>query len=632
MMIGQMLGNFRITKLLGEGGMGVVYLAEHPGIGRKAAVKVLHPGLAQNQEIVGRFFNEARVANAIHHPGIVDVLDFGTLTSGAQYIVMEFLDGESLASRIKRKGRLTLADSVDIALQAASALGAAHSNGIVHRDLKPDNLFLVPDLPTTDREIVKVLDFGIAKLGAGPMRGELIRTRTGSVMGTPVYMSPEQCRGTKGVDHRTDVYALGVILYEMLCGDPPFCSDGHGELLYLHISATPTPPRTRNPAIPLQVENVILRALAKDPTGRIQTMDEFWRLLSDAATARRIPQPQEDLSGSGGSDSSRRRADPTRTRGALRAGAAVLQPRPTQSRRWTWRLSVGIGVVTIAAAALVAVRSAPREGTVPTSSPTSATVEPGAIPRRSAPAGVPPVSTAVSVKLVSQPPGARVLRERDGTLIGVTPLERSRSTATGIENLSIELDGYESEQVALPLDKSVNFVFALKKTPPARPEKPTAVRSGRSDSVRVEDLSDEELLRIYHGTDPAIHPTTANQLSKSSARDHRLSPTHEPRGFSAPSQEDISHIIEKNRQGIQTCYQRALLRDNSLADGNVTVRVTVGRSGKVESIHLDGPLQFRALEPCIRDVMSRWAFPPWSEEYGTEIPVVLRANREQPGN
>src|SRR6185503_3389091 len=163
-MVGQSVGTYRITKLLGEGGMGAVYLAEHPGIGRRVAVKVLLEYLARDQEMVSRFFNEARAANAVHHPGIVEVLDFGTLPSGASYIVMEFLEGESLGARMLRLGQLPVADGVDIAVQAALALGAAHAQSIIHRDLKPDNLYLIPNPKAPGHERVKMLDFGIAKL------------------------------------------------------------------------------------------------------------------------------------------------------------------------------------------------------------------------------------------------------------------------------------------------------------------------------------------------------------------------------------------------------------------------------------------------------------------------------------
>jgi serine/threonine protein kinase len=238
-MIGQRIGNYQITKLLAEGGMGAVYLAEHPAIGRRVAVKVLLPEVASDAEMVRRFFNEARAAHAIRHPGIVEILDFGTLPDGASYIVMELLEGESLGARLQRVGRLAPENAVDFAAQAAAALGAAHAQGIVHRDLKPDNLFLVADERVPGHELVKVLDFGIAKLSRGPNGAGSFKTRTGVLMGTPVYMSPEQCLGTKEVDHRSDIYSLGIILFQMLAGAPPFMSEGHGELIHMQISAPP---------------------------------------------------------------------------------------------------------------------------------------------------------------------------------------------------------------------------------------------------------------------------------------------------------------------------------------------------------------------------------------------------------
>jgi serine/threonine-protein kinase len=278
--IGLRVNNYEIVSLLGEGGMGAVYLAEHPVMGRKAAVKFLRRELAEDKTLVARFINEARAANAIRHPNIIDIIDVGTLSpQGQPYMMMEFLEGESLAKRISRTVTLSPAEAVEVTVQTASALGAAHAKGIVHRDLKPDNLFLVPDEMDASRERVKVLDFGIAKL-----RGEIgsgsVKTHAGSIMGTPPYMSPEQCRGiTEEIDHRTDVYALGIILYEMLTGAPPFMSAGFGEVLMMHLTVPPPPPRAKNPAIPAHVEAAILRALAKGRDERMPSMAEFQAVL-----------------------------------------------------------------------------------------------------------------------------------------------------------------------------------------------------------------------------------------------------------------------------------------------------------------------------------------------------------------
>jgi serine/threonine-protein kinase len=284
--IGERVNNYEVRSILGEGGMGAVYLAEHPFMGRKAAIKVLRRELAQDRGLVERFMNEARAANAIHHPNIIDIIDVGMLPSGIPYLMMEFLEGESLAKRIERQGRMPVADAVAVATQTASALQAAHDKGIVHRDLKPDNLYLVPDEGRPFGAKVKVLDFGIAKL-RGELSGTGAKTQSGSVMGTPPYMSPEQCRGiTEEIDHRTDVYALGIILYEMLVGAPPFMSAGWGEVVLMHVTKPVPPPRAKNADVPAELEAVILKALAKLPEDRWVSMDEL-----DAALRKSIGAP-----------------------------------------------------------------------------------------------------------------------------------------------------------------------------------------------------------------------------------------------------------------------------------------------------------------------------------------------------
>jgi len=288
--IGKHINNYEVVSLLGEGGMGTVYLALHPIMGRKAAIKVLKPELARDESLVMRFFNEARAANAIRHPNIIDIIDVGLLPDdNVPYMLMEFLEGESLATRLDRVRPLAVSDAVEFASQTASALAAAHSKGIVHRDLKPDNLFLVPDEMVGGGERVKVLDFGIAKL-RDDMRGSSMKTRTGAIMGTAAYMSPEQCQGLLDkLDHRTDVYALGIILYEMLCGGPPFVSEGFGDLIIMHVMKEPVPPQHKNPAVPSDVSAAILRALAKSPDDRFQSMLEFQAALRSHAAGRSTP-------------------------------------------------------------------------------------------------------------------------------------------------------------------------------------------------------------------------------------------------------------------------------------------------------------------------------------------------------
>ncbi|HEX7597225.1 MAG TPA: serine/threonine-protein kinase [Polyangia bacterium] len=269
-MIGTSIGNYQIQRLIGEGGMGKVYLAVHPGIGRQAAVKVLSPGDAADPQIVSRFITEARAANAIRHPNIVDIYDSGVLESGTPYIVMEYLEGEMLTQALAR-GPLPLADAIDWGCQIADALAAAHAHEVVHRDLKPDNLFLVDDPRRYGKKQVKVLDFGIAKLQRHTF-DHVHKTRTGSLLGTPLYMSPEQCMSLKDIDARTDIYSLGVILYEMVSGRRPFDSDGVYALINMQINETPVPPTRYRPDLPPTLEAIIAQAMAKAPASRQESM------------------------------------------------------------------------------------------------------------------------------------------------------------------------------------------------------------------------------------------------------------------------------------------------------------------------------------------------------------------------
>jgi serine/threonine-protein kinase len=250
--------------------MGQVYLAVHPGIGRRAAVKVLTPGDAADPQIVGRFITEARAANAIRHPNIVDIYDSGVLESGTPYIVMEYLEGETLTQVIGR-GPIALDDALDWSCQVAEALAAAHACDVVHRDLKPDNLYLIPDAHRLGRKQVKVLDFGIAKLQRQSLE-QAHKTRTGALLGTPLYMSPEQCMSQKDIDAHTDIYSLGVILYEMVTGRRPFDGDGVYAIISMHINDPPAPPSTLRPDLPRMLEEIIVKALAKAPADRQESM------------------------------------------------------------------------------------------------------------------------------------------------------------------------------------------------------------------------------------------------------------------------------------------------------------------------------------------------------------------------
>lgn len=280
---GSTVGPYRITARIAEGGMGAVFRAEHTVIGKTAAIKVLLPELSHNREIVERFFNEAKATTAIRHPGIVEVYDFGYLPEGAAFLVMEFLDGEPLSRFLKRRGRLPEPEAAWLIRGMCSALAAAHAKGIVHRDLKPDNVFMVADSEAAMGVRPKLLDFGIAKLSGTEISSS--KTRTGSVLGTPTYMSPEQCKGTGDVDNRADLYAVGCMLYEMLCGRPPFVSEGAGELIGAHLFVAPDSPRVYAPQVSVGMERLVVRLLAKQREQRPASAEALADELAQLARA-----------------------------------------------------------------------------------------------------------------------------------------------------------------------------------------------------------------------------------------------------------------------------------------------------------------------------------------------------------
>lgn len=276
-------GRYRVLKLLGEGGMGRVYLAEHEAIQKKLALKVLHLEYSRKDEIVTRFQQEAISASRIKHPNVLEVFDFGRVEDGSFFLAMEFLEGNDLAEELQRKRVLHPSRGLRIALQICRALAAAHAQGVVHRDLKPENVFL--QRTADGEEIVKIVDFGIAQLRSGdeaPVSEQKRRrlTKTGMIFGTPEYMAPEQAGG-KHADQRTDVYALGVILYEMFTGAVPFTGDSFMAVLTKTLQVPPPPMNEIEPncAASEELQAVIMNALAKEPTERFQSMAELANAL-----------------------------------------------------------------------------------------------------------------------------------------------------------------------------------------------------------------------------------------------------------------------------------------------------------------------------------------------------------------
>jgi serine/threonine protein kinase len=283
-------GKYRLLAMIGEGGMGVVYLAEHSLIEKRVALKVLRAEYSTKPELVSRFQQEAISASRIKHPNVLDVFDFGQLEDGSFFLAMEYLSGRDLAAELTESGSIAPDRAVRIALQMCRALAAAHSRGVVHRDLKPENVFL--HVTEEGDEIVKIVDFGIAQLKGKEEKSEGTErrrrlTRTGMIFGTPEYMSPEQAKGST-VDLRSDIYALGVIIYEMVTGAVPFTGTTFMAVLTAHMTQPVPPIRAIAPDVQIseELEQAILRNLEKDPARRFQSMRELATALQQAEEGR----------------------------------------------------------------------------------------------------------------------------------------------------------------------------------------------------------------------------------------------------------------------------------------------------------------------------------------------------------
>jgi len=470
--IGHTIGNYKITAKLGEGGMGVVYLAEHPVIGKKVAMKAIHPELSKNSDVVSRFVTEAKAVNQIGHEHIVDIADFGNTPDGEFYFVMEYLQGESLSDRLRRENRLDAAAALSITGQIADALNASHEQGIIHRDLKPENIFLCVNRGP-GRDFVKVLDFGLAKLTLSDQKVSH-KTRTGSVMGTPYYMSPEQCEGKIEIDHRADIYSLGVLLFEMLTGKVPFGGDGYGEIIVKHVTMPPPSVRSINEALPEELDLILYRALAKDRDQRFQTMAEFEEALLDpqryASSAPVIGIP-DDLSGVARAASPMARSE-LEARSKIGFSSGIELERPPGGIPSTFREGRGelidrliprkkggmlvfyAGVACLAAAAVITFVSHGGGGKQPL--PT-------------APVALHP--SAVRINFNSDPDGAIVLRN-DGKTLGLTPLSIEVPYSDSAVEFQFRKVGYENKTVYVVPNLPSPLFATLRKVEAPAPETP----------------------------------------------------------------------------------------------------------------------------------------------------------------
>jgi serine/threonine-protein kinase len=340
--IGETIGNFKIVQRLGRGGMGEVYLAEQTNIGTRVAIKVLRPEVSSDTEHVQRFFNEARAVSKIQHAGIVKIFDVGYASGGEAYLIMEYLEGETLAKRIEQRGHLPLPELGDFGKQIASVLGATHGAGITHRDLKPDNIYIVPDRELARGERIKILDFGIAKL-TGTLAGA--SPQTIGTMGTPAYMAPEQWGDASKVDWRADVYSLGCVAYEMATARPPFIVTNIAEACAMHLHEIPPRARTLVPDLPVALDELLARLLEKKPEARPQSMQELARAFEAIAEGRASAIVAAAVAST--KITAARESAPTMPPGTMPPGGEIISPPARRSRAPLF----AIGGVAIAAAA-----------------------------------------------------------------------------------------------------------------------------------------------------------------------------------------------------------------------------------------------------------------------------------------
>jgi hypothetical protein len=466
-LLGEVLGGrFVVLKKIGAGGMGAVYRARQEGMDRDVAVKVLLGDLAENDTVLRRFTLEALAVSRLRHPNTIQIFDYGQTPQGNPYIAMELLEGLTLHDLLRQERPLPIRRALRVMQQVAASLSEAHEKGIVHRDLKPENIFLVPVGDNPD--YVKVLDFGVAKLrDANDEKGTL--TQAGSIFGTPRYMSPEQCSAQQ-VDGRSDLYSLGVMLYEMITGVAPFQSDQPLTLLLAHVNEAPPPPGsvTDKQVIPAEVEEFVLKLLAKLPEDRIQLAAELAKICHDLAET--LPTAFDQRVGSAEAEnlgvrlaSAHTIAFPTartmkvgaeQPTTALQVPDLTMQGRDHGGRRLLVPMAA-IGLVGIAALgyALVAMQK-PQETKV---------VEKQVFVDRQLP---PLAADMVELTVTSVPPGAFVNRGTDN--IGVTPLTVQRKKGAPAEQWQLVRDGYDSKTVDVGFETSRQVPVTLLRLAPVQ--------------------------------------------------------------------------------------------------------------------------------------------------------------------
>lgn len=539
-MIGSRLGKYRVLGLIGEGGMGAVYKAIHEGLDRMVAIKVLHARFASRNDMMTRFQNEARAANLVKHPSLVEIYDTDSLPDGSIYLVMELLDGEALSSLIeRRKSKLPLKRVLRITWQLADAMAAVHSKNIVHRDLKPSNVMLVRDSVVPGGERVKLLDFGIAKLAVENAKGHA-KTATGAMLGTIFYVAPEQCQNAGTVDGKADVYSLGGVLFELATGSLPFDGENEIQIILQHLQAPPPKAVSVAPDVPVELSALIERMMAKDRAAR-PTMAEVAAELQRIESSLSLPEPPAD--------------DPPRVKLEELPTAALTVPQATPEDA-------------LAFTNVRLVKDGPngRDGKGPSGTPrersfSGLATDPSGeehphfreasdkkrrrstlgwsggliggialvlgtgyyIKRAAQPNPVQPVVSApqpvpqikeIRWSLNSVPPEAEVASTTDGTVLGKTPYVRQGPAPKGPLSVVLRKAGFVEQRLLLPEDRDFEDTVALKSIlPPAPPPQPAANKPPKGK--RRPDPPPQKVVQPVTPPppQPTPHPVVSPQLA-----------------------------------------------------------------------------------------------------------------------
>jgi tRNA A-37 threonylcarbamoyl transferase component Bud32 len=468
---GEVVGEYVVDGKLGQGAFGTVYRGAHPLIGKQVAIKVLALKYSVDPEVTSRFQAEAKAVNQIRHKNIIDIFSFGKLPDGRMYYVMEYLDGEPLDALIERNGGIPLRDALPILRGIARALDAAHAKSIAHRDLKAENVFLASD---GEGVWPKLLDFGIAKLLSDEPGGMTHKTKTGFSIGTPYYMSPEQARG-RDVDHRTDIYAFGVLTYVMLTGKYPFDGDDYMEILMKQLQEQPVPASTLVAGLPAAIDDAIAWLMAKDPADRAPTCRDAVVALEQAAESAGLdvgPRGVWDLQ-TGPHASVRVPSKITKATGRPVGETAYLPPK---KHRGGLYIGIALAVAALGVGIVMATRkpdAPPKQPVVVQTQPVPAPHEPVVVPT-----DAPPEKVTITISVEGTPANTEVLVA--GVLIGTAPgpvqLPRSEDALV----LTFRADGFVAMSREVKPDRDQTLAIPLKK-------KPGGKRRTRDDLIDVFD-------------------------------------------------------------------------------------------------------------------------------------------------